>query len=206
MSTSSLSRQQFGAFCTNFPLGVRTLLEAPGLTTTLTAPKNGSACVYPPLGKRFSSTGSTVGGVLEKSAEAGDLCVSTPGKRAPFTISIKQGRQARHIYLTQRSYDVSREVRADHSHVPAKFSTRCHPTFPRFDSWWFHMILSPQTGFPQPLLQPLCAASSLQSRETTVVKTPTNVSDFPPCCSIAFLLTETLALTEKTQVRSVSQT
>ena len=28
------------------------------------------------------------------------------------------------------------------------FSTSCHPTFPRFDSWWFHMILSPQTGFP----------------------------------------------------------
>ena len=81
MSTSSSLRQQFGAFCTNVPLGVRTLLEAPGLTTTLTAPKNGSVCVYPPLGQRFSSTGSTVGGVLENSAEAGDLCVSHPGPR-----------------------------------------------------------------------------------------------------------------------------
>ena len=44
MSTSSSLRQQFGAFCTNVPLGVRTLLEAPGLTTTLTAPK---MCVHP---------------------------------------------------------------------------------------------------------------------------------------------------------------
>ena len=61
------------------------------------------------------------------------------------------------------------------------------------------MIPFPQTGFPQPLLQLICAASSLQSRETTFVKTPTIVSDFPPCCSIAFLLTETLALTEKTK-------
>ena len=65
MSTSSSLRQQFGAFCTNVPLGVRTLLEAPGLTTTLTAPKT-ALCVSPPLGKRFSSTGSTVGGVLGK--------------------------------------------------------------------------------------------------------------------------------------------
>ena len=33
--------------------------------------------------------------------------------------------------------------------VPAEFLTQAvHPTFPRFDSWWFHMILSPQTGFP----------------------------------------------------------
>ena len=93
MSTSFSFRQQFGAFCTNVPLGVRTLLEAPGLTTTLTAPKNGSVCVYvcPPLGERVSSTGSTVRGVFGKSAEAGDLCVSTPGKRAPFTFSVKQG-------------------------------------------------------------------------------------------------------------------
>ena len=103
MSTSSSLRQQFGAFCTNVPLGVRTLLEAPGLTTTLTAPKNGSVCVYPPLGERFSSTGSTVG-CFGKSAEAGDLCVPTPGKRAPFTISIKQGMETPVLLLHQRSW------------------------------------------------------------------------------------------------------
>ena len=57
----------------------------------------------------------------------------------------------------------------------------------RFDSWWFHMILSPPTGFPQPLLQPSCAASSPQSRETAFVQTPTIFSDFPPCCSTAIL-------------------
>ena len=55
MSTSSSLRQQFGAFCTNVPLGVRTLLEAPGLTTTLTAPKT-ALCVCPPLDKGSSTT------------------------------------------------------------------------------------------------------------------------------------------------------
>ena len=65
------------------------------------------------------------------------------------------------------------------------------------------MILSPQTGFPQPLLQLSCAASSLQSRETAFVQTPTIVSDFPPCCSIAFFLTETLALTENPSSKCV---
>ena len=76
MSTSSSLRQQFGAFCTNVPLGVRTLLEAPGLTTTLTAPKTAlCVCVCPPLGKRFSSTGSTVGGVLKKRRSRRLVCV-----------------------------------------------------------------------------------------------------------------------------------
>ena len=74
MSTSSSLRQQFGAFCTNVPLGVRTLLEAPGLTTTLTAPKT-ALCACPPLGKRFSSTGSTVGGVLKKRRSRRLVCV-----------------------------------------------------------------------------------------------------------------------------------
>ena len=83
MSTSSSLRQQFGAFCTNVPLGVRTLLEAPGLTTTLTAPKNGSVCVYPPLGERFSSTGSTVGGVLKKRRSRRSVCVH-PWKKGSF--------------------------------------------------------------------------------------------------------------------------
>ena len=54
MSTSSSLRQQFGAFCTNVPLGVRTLLEAPGLTTTLTAPKTAlCVCVSTPGQKVF---------------------------------------------------------------------------------------------------------------------------------------------------------
>ena len=90
MSTSSSLRQQFGAFCTNVPLGVRTLLEAPGLTTTLTAPKKRlCVCVYPPLGKRFSSTGSTVGGVLKKAPKPA-ICVCPPlekGLLSPFPTS-----------------------------------------------------------------------------------------------------------------------
>ena len=90
MSTSSSLRQQFGAFCTNVPLGVRTLLEAPGLTTTLTAPKT-ALCVCPPLGKRFSSTGSTVGGVLKKAPKPA-TCVCPPlDKGFPSTTPIRQG-------------------------------------------------------------------------------------------------------------------
>ena len=64
------------------------------------------------------------------------------------------------------------------------------------------MILSPPTGFPQPLLPLSCAASSPQSRETAFVQTPTIVSDFPPCCSTAFLPNVTIALTEN-QCQSV---
>ena len=104
MSTSSSLRQQFGAFCTNVPLGVRTLLEAPGLTTTLTAPKNGSVCVYPPLGERFSSTGSTVGGVLEKAPKPA-ICVCPPlekGLLSPFPSS--RGPQLLSSVCGQRSY------------------------------------------------------------------------------------------------------
>ena len=64
-----------------------------------------------------------------------------------------QGRQARHIYLTQRSYAVSREVRADHSHVPAEFFTRCYPTLPLFDSMVAFMLL-PTNPFSTADVQP----------------------------------------------------
>ena len=95
MSTSSSLRQQFGAFCTNVPLGVRPLLEAPGLTTTLTAPTT-ALCVCPPLGKGFSSTGSTVGGVLKKRRSRRLVCCVCPPleKGFPSTTPIRQGGKA----------------------------------------------------------------------------------------------------------------
>ena len=51
-------------------------------------------------------------GCFEKAPKPA-TCVCPPlDKGFPSTTPIRQGRQARHIYLTQRSYDVSREVRA----------------------------------------------------------------------------------------------
>ena len=47
------------------------------------------------------------------------LCVPPSVSRGLIPFGLQQGRQARYTYLTQRSYGVSREVRADHSHVPA---------------------------------------------------------------------------------------
>ena len=62
-----------------------------------------------------------------------------------------------------------------------------HPAAVRWFHGFFLMIPSQKTGFPPPLLQLLCAASSPQSRETTFVQTPSSFSDFSPCCSTAIL-------------------
>ena len=102
MSSSSSLRQQFGAFCTNVPLGVRTLLEAPGLTTTLTAPKT-ALCVCPPLGKRFSSTGSTVGGVLKKRRSRRLVCVHPWTKG--FLRPLQSGRGQQGIHSSAANED-----------------------------------------------------------------------------------------------------
>ena len=99
------------------------------------------------------------------------VCVCPPLDKGSSTTTLStlhgQGRQARHIYLTQRSYDVSREVRADHSHVPAKFSTSCHPTFPRFDSWFFHDTF-PTNRFPTAAFSRRRSAAFLQTSEQFV--------------------------------------
>ena len=163
MSTSSSLRQQFGAFCTNVPLGVRTLLEAPGLTTTLTAPKNGSVCVYPPLGERFSSTGSTVGGVLEKAPKPA-ICVCPPlekGLLSPFPSS--RGAVDRYHSLPNEDSDspvVKSRKDAFWTYL-LKFFASCHPTLPLFVSWFF--MLPPPNRFshrrPTAAL-PLCAFRS----------------------------------------------
>ena len=78
-------------------------------------------------------------------------------------------RQARHTYLTQRSYGVSREVRADHSHVPA--TNTLTPLVPLgrcfLFSWSLHVspqnhVLHRRAAAPLPLsaiserLQHLC--------------------------------------------------
>ena len=95
MSTSSSLRQQFGAFCTNVPLGVRTLLEAPGLTTTLTAPKTAlCVCVSTP-GQKVFVHWSNGRGCLEKAPKPA-TCVCPPlDKGFPSTTPIRQGDQGR---------------------------------------------------------------------------------------------------------------
>ena len=155
------------------------------------APKP-ATCVCPPLDKGFHPTVSpptfsTRQGppVFEKAPNAA-TCVCPPLDKGfstatpstvfppPFSTTFyRQGRQARHIYLTQRSYDVSREVRADHSHVPAIFSTSCHPTFPRFDSWFFHDTF-PTNRFPTAAFSRTRESLPLQSRTNNLFNLQVN--------------------------------
>ena len=94
MSTSSSLRQQFGAFCTNVPLGVRTLLEAPGLTTTLTAPKTAlCVCVCPPLGKKVFVHWFNGRGCLEKAPNAATCVCPTLDKGSYPTTFTQAGGQ-----------------------------------------------------------------------------------------------------------------
>ena len=74
----------------------------------------------------------------------------------------KQGRQARYTYLTQRSSGVSRDGWTDHPPVPAEFSTRCHPTLPRFDSWFF--MFPPLNRFLSHFQQPRSFAACRRSQ------------------------------------------
>ena len=117
-------------------------------------------------------------------------------------VSCKQGRQARHIYLTQRSYDVSREVRADHSHVPAKFSTSCHPTFPRFDSWFFHDTF-PTNRFPTAAFSRRRSAAFLQTSKQ-LVQTSTSLADSSPYRSPPSFPSWQLSLTENPSSKCVT--
>ena len=57
------------------------------------------------------------------------VCVSTPGQRV--LNHLRQGRQARHTYLTQRSYGVSREAVRDVC-VPAQLLNKLSPYFSTF--------------------------------------------------------------------------
>ena len=135
MSTSSSLRQQFGAFCTNVPLGVRTLLEAPGLTTTLTAPKT-ALCVCPPLGKRFSSTGSTVGGVLKKRRSRRLVCVHPWTKG--FLRPPQSGRGVWPSCPTTRNEAVDKKGKQGliiPVYLHLQLLTKLFHS--RFDSWWF---------------------------------------------------------------------
>ena len=114
-----------------------------------------------------------------KSADYGDLCVSPPVPKgspphSPSPLFHKQGRQARHIYLTQRSYDVSREALA--LMYLRSFPQAVHPTFPRFDSWFFH-VSYPINGFSHSCLSAAvrrssAAVASLQMRTNCLLKTP----------------------------------
>ena len=197
MSTSSSLRQQFGAFCTNVPLGVWTLLEAPGLTTTLTAPKTAlCVCVSTP-GKRFSSTGSTVGGVLKKRRSRQLVCVHPWTKG--FLRPLQSGRGVWHSRPTTRNEAVGESGKQ--GPINPAYLLQLLNTLSNFwfDSWWFHTILSPQTGFPPQPFRRSCSAASRAS-ETTFNNS--NHRTCSPCRSITFLPIGVIELTEN-QCQSV---
>ena len=92
---------------------------------------------------------------FEKSAEAGDLCVSTPGQRALYhhlvsTQPQQGGSDPFSSHCLTKTLLIGCDIRRGRSlNVPAEFSTRCHPTLPLFDSWFF--MLPPQKQVSQPL-------------------------------------------------------
>ena len=151
MSTSSSLRQQFGAFCTNVPLGVRTLLEAPGLTTTLTAPKNGSVCVSTPGRKVFFHWFNGGGCFWKKRRSRRSVCVH-PWKKGSFHHFHQAGGQCttdRHCPTKTLSARGEAMRDAALCTCPMNFCTRC-PLF-WFDSWCF-MCSFPLNRFPTAFL------------------------------------------------------
>ena len=82
--------------------------------------------------------------------------------------------------------------------VPAEFSTRCHPTLQLFDSWSFmfppHKHSSPAT------VQPVRVSATCECQHCSTIQFKLT---FPPCCSIAFLPNETIALTENPSSKCV---
>ena len=87
-------------------------------------------------------------------------------------------------------------------YLPRFFSTSCHPTFPRFVSWFF-MILPQNLPFAAFVLQLGRADRSFSRLDQQLVETPTSLSDFSPCRSIAFFPIETIALTENPSSKCV---
>ena len=158
MSTSSSLRQQFGAFCTNVPLGVRTLLEAPGLTTTLTAPKT-ALCVCPPLGNRFSSTGSTVGGVLKKRRSRRLVCVHPWTKG--FLRPLQSGRGHGSCFPSHANEAMGFSRKGMWTHIPVPATETVFHAVTLLLHFLIHgsSRYHPKTGFP-----PLPSAADVQPR------------------------------------------
>ena len=146
MSTSSSLRQQFGAFCTNVPLGVRTLLEAPGLTTTLTAPKT-ALCVCPPLDKGSSTTTLS-------------MLFNYLGQPPYIGRGVEQACRAPLNKALCSALRISARTLAD---VPARSFTSCDSTFPLFDSWSF-MFPPPNLSFAADLSRQFTTADMQPSQ------------------------------------------
>ena len=163
--------------------------------------ENGSVCVCVHLwAKRFSSTGSTVGGVLKKRRMRRPVCVQPWTKGLTPPLLHRQGGNARLTDIAQRRrcQFVVKQCGTPHC-VPAEFSPCCDSTFHVFGSWFF-MILPqnlPSAAFVLQLGQLGRADRSFSRLDQQLVETPTSLSDSSPCRSIAFLPIETIALTEK---------
>ena len=168
MSTSSSLRQQFGAFCTNVPLGVRTLLEAPGLTTTLTAPKTAlCVCVSTP-GQKVFVHWFNGRGCLEKAPKPA-TCVCPPLDKGSSTTTLSTlhgqgGSDPFSSHCLTKTLLIGCDIRRGRSpNVPAEFSTRCHPTLPLFDSWSF-MFPPPNLSFAADLSRQFTTADMQPSQ------------------------------------------
>ena len=134
------------------------------------------------------------------------VCPTLDKGSYPTTLPIlhRQGGNARLTDIAQRRRCqlVVKQCGTPHC-VPAEvFSTSCHPTFPRFDSWFF-MILPQNLPFAAFVLQLGRADRSFSRLDQQLVETPTSLSDFSPCRSIAFFPIETIALTENPSSKCV---
>ena len=99
------------------------------------------------------------------------VCVSTPGQRVCHRHSFQRFSTTFHgqggsdpfsSHCLTKTLLIGCDIRRGRSpNVPAEFSTRCHPTLPLFDSWFF--MLPPPNRFshrrPAAAL-PLCAFRS----------------------------------------------
>ena len=174
-------RQQFGAFCTNVPLGVRTLLEAPGLTTTLTAPKT-ALCVCPPLDKGSSTT--TLSMLFNYLGQP------------PY---IGRGPAADKQTLANKAM-LARWMRSETSdRVPAR-----KLLLTLSNSFFDYMVIH-DTPHKPTLPQQRCRLSRFVTavKRNNLCSNTYNFSDFSPCCSITFLPNVATALTENPSSKCV---
>ena len=135
------------------------------------------------------------------------MCVSHPGQRvlphhsSHFTQAGGQCTTDRHC--PTKTLSARGEAMRDAALCTCRgFSTSCHPTFPRFDSWFF-MILPQNLPFAAFVLQLGRADRSFSRLDQQLVETPTSLSDSSPCRSIAFFPIETIALTENPSSKCV---
>ena len=82
--------------------------------------------------------------------------------------------------------------------VPARSFTSCDSTFPLFDSWSF--MFPPHKHSSPAAVQPVRVSATCECQHCSTIQFKLT---FPPCCSIALLPNETIALTENPSSKCV---